>query len=713
MKFAEMMFGGVVKKTGQKVQAEVKKLSTEYGEGVLQSLKRRWLAHSSVKPHVVDEVVQPKPLLRVYKPSRRRYHTQTTAKRFNIPPMAQYAAVAATHDMWKHADQKRYYSSTPHPYHNPTEISKEVEIRFEEVVVTTIRNHKAYNHPFFKQIEESIEAEQFSADHMALLSQVMYRYSHDTIPALARGIKWGFLQGDYEAASTFLESLKHETGDGKIQAMHPLLMERALNALRSYVFKLPPLSMIDATKMKHFAEEKTFRLVMSKFLEDNPVLALFVHEAIMHGENKPENRGFMGDFYRVFVAYAGEIDHHAYHRDILPYFEEHITLSPDGNHHQLFGEEAVKDQFLTRLRADFMRQFKTVEDVDAIESSIITILDAHDALFTKFQERFEGLKQQVAQGKVKQAAKVLHTKSSHSLHLHTSSILVSERLDEIVEAVIKPHSVSNHELFRYLEKQAKAGKLTPEQFEVYRDVMLRRVYPTVPAIATLIEWAFVHGDYQTAKTAVHNMKEEGAEGIVPSMHPLLMERAYNAMGKQLGLPPQTMLTASKQHLWSEEAAFAAIMEECYKTNPVVASFVQEFLSGGDNTLNNRGMMGDMYRLFRAYMPNMPLEDFKRDVLPYFEAHITVKDGSYEQGFGGNAVEHQHGVRAKKDVLRRVKTPEELDAMIPVMQAFMEAQSALFSRILKEVKALAKDKEPQEGAHASKLKRSGSSKGPQL
>lgn len=271
---------------------------------------------------------------------------------------------------------------------------------------------------------------------------------------------------------------------------------------------------------------------------------------------------------------------------------------------------------------------------------------------------------------------------------------VRQRFEEAKNELIIPRLEKQRRLFTYLDEVSSEQGLNPTQFEFYRGVMYRRVHPTILSILEQLKWAFERGDYNTASTAMLNLKEEAAEGVASSMHPVLMEKAYNAIGEDIfGLKSQTMIAATKDPILVEEGAYLAMVTQLYKETPIVASWIQEFSSGGDNTPANPGMMGDMYKLFFNYRDKMPVIRFKDYVVPYFKAHIALDPVTQRQVFGKKAVEHDHAVRAEEDLLRHLKTPQDVDRAMLKTQAFLDAQMKLFDATKDRLQALEKEGRP--------------------
>jgi hypothetical protein len=262
---------------------------------------------------------------------------------------------------------------------------------------------------------------------------------------------------------------------------------------------------------------------------------------------------------------------------------------------------------------------------------------------------------------------------------------VTKAFTELFENTIKNHPACKHDLFPYMARTAQEGRLTPLQFARYRKGMFSRVFTTVPSIFELGKQAFLKGDYATASTSIQNIKEEGAEGNIALMHPLLMQKSFNVLGKAVfGLEPVTMKACYDSPALPEEIIYRHTAEKLYTQHGALVSYMQEFASGGDNSERNPGMMGDMYRLFYHYKDAIPRKIFMQEVRPYFAFHITLDKETHQQVFKGDAIEFQHGERAREDALRQFSTPEDIEAALPHMLAFLEVQNNLFNAILRHV-----------------------------
>jgi len=262
---------------------------------------------------------------------------------------------------------------------------------------------------------------------------------------------------------------------------------------------------------------------------------------------------------------------------------------------------------------------------------------------------------------------------------------VVRAFDDMVTRIIKPHQACRHSLFPYMSQTANNGHLTPEGFARFRHGMFSRVFTTVPSIFELGRQSFLNGDYKTAATAILNIKEEGGEGRIAFMHPLLMEECFNVIGKNVfGLNAVSMRSCYHSPYLSEEIIYRHTIDALYKEHGPIVSYMQEFASGGDNTEQHLGMMGDMYKLFHSYMNNIPRSEFMQSVRPYFAFHISLDSQTHKQVINGTAIELEHANRAKKDCLRQFKKIQDIKKLLPYMLAFLDVQERLFDAIQQDV-----------------------------
>lgn len=238
--------------------------------------------------------------------------------------------------------------------------------------------------------------------------------------------------------------------------------------------------------------------------------------------------------------------------------------------------------------------------------------------------------------------------------------------NQIIDFVV---ATSDLKLFDYL----RATEISAYQFRLFRHVLFARVYLTIPSICQALRNALLVQDYLTAKTCLHNLNEELAE---PN-HQELMERAFNCVGERVfGLPPVTLRECYDRPLLVEEVLYRSTVEMLYEKHSIVVSMCQELASGG--TLEQHGMMGKMYQVFLAiYLRGLlDRDDFISEVLPYFQAHLSIDDG-FNLITDSRSVEFNHGMRAVADYQRTLTH----DCM-PIVAAFSTAQNLLFAALLR-------------------------------
>jgi len=279
----------------------------------------------------------------------------------------------------------------------------------------------------------------------------------------------------------------------------------------------------------------------------------------------------------------------------------------------------------------------------------------------------------------------------------------------LLEEIISTHSASAHPLFTWLTEGAEKTGLTPKQFEIFRSGMFSRINDTTVNISRLQKWALKKGHYDIAHTAVHNIFEESGGLVLEKnridfnhTHKEMSEGAFNSLGRIFDLKPSTMIAEKKNMLFPEQFAQVAIFKYCYKKNAPLASWIQERASGG-NGKSQKGMMGDLFGIFSAYQHSIPSHSFKSIILPYFQAHVKIaKDGqgNYNFQFKENSVEFQHGQRARGDATVKFDSPEQVKQASVFVESMLNAQSALFDRMLEEIEKAKnigepiKPKEPQ-------------------
>ena len=252
------------------------------------------------------------------------------------------------------------------------------------------------------------------------------------------------------------------------------------------------------------------------------------------------------------------------------------------------------------------------------------------------------------------------------------------------EPIIAEHPAADHELFRYVAERAKSGTLTGEQFKTLREIMFSRIYPTLGNIFKHGRIAADEGDYQTLKTIIKNIGDEGAKGNVPNMHPVLLQEAFNRVANEIfGLPEVRAETCYNNPKYPSQVTYRTVVNGLYEQGSAVAkcaSYIQERMSGGDGE-TNPGMMGHMYAVFLPYKDRLSKATWQK-VLQYFEAHIVIDPQTSEQILDPKkATELKHAERAKEDLLRLFETPEQIEKIWPWMNAWANAQSGLFKEAL--------------------------------
>ncbi len=132
---------------------------------------------------------------------------------------------------------------------------------------------------------------------------------------------------------------------------------------------------------------------------------------------------------------------------------------------------------------------------------------------------------------------------------------------------------------------ARSGKLTPHQVDVFTTHILARVRLTMVSIAKQAVFSLDNDDFQMYATAYLNLKEEGADGVIAKMHPILAQNAFNALRRSFGLSEIRMKSAYDKMLVESKPmqAYANTVNTLYSTEPAFVSLAQETASGGDGT----------------------------------------------------------------------------------------------------------------------------------
>lgn len=247
--------------------------------------------------------------------------------------------------------------------------------------------------------------------------------------------------------------------------------------------------------------------------------------------------------------------------------------------------------------------------------------------------------------------------------------------------MVTGHPACRHGMFHLVQEKAKHNSLTQEQVDVFTRSMMARIFRTIPNIAGLVQSSMLNGDSDTAKTAMQNLKEE--MGDAGKTHSQLAEDAFNALREAHSLPRLTMKQAHDTVPLPESYTQEQLWVSGYRDFPAIASWLQETASGGSSA-NNMGMMVDLFNIFAELKDKIGIEKFREAVLPYFQAHIKIKEtnGQFHAVFDNKAAEYQHGIRAKHDAMRTFSnlSPENRGVLKNMARAFLDAQSGLFDAV---------------------------------
>ncbi len=271
---------------------------------------------------------------------------------------------------------------------------------------------------------------------------------------------------------------------------------------------------------------------------------------------------------------------------------------------------------------------------------------------------------------------------------HTNDFLYEE-----VQSFIRKSPACHHPLFKEILTDTYQRGLTPEQFETFRADMFFRIHYTLQSLCHYAQKSLKRGQDKQASTVFMNINEESAGGVYVNMHPLLMEKAFNALGAVFNLKPTTAFDCAQNPKYPEQVIYKFSIISLYKSKYASAiSAAQEFASGGDNQSGEHaigGMMEDLYHIFYAYRHNVGLERFKSEILPYFAAHLTIDEKTMSILHDGHAIEFQHGQRAKEDLiamLDQLPSPRHKDQCLLYIDAYLNLQDTLFNRMLGEFKS---------------------------
>ncbi len=287
-----------------------------------------------------------------------------------------------------------------------------------------------------------------------------------------------------------------------------------------------------------------------------------------------------------------------------------------------------------------------------------------------------------------------HRRTRNVSALRIKPVVAEHPLVEHLCAVVDAHPVHNHPLFSHLQTLAKNRRLVAEQFAILRKGFLGRIFPTMINITELASWAIAHRQYAVLRTALQNLNEESGattEGnalVFGTPHPVLAEQALNAVAKHVfQLPDITCKQAYDDVRWPDEITQRAVFAHAYQTHPVIASWVQERASGGDNSAH-KGMMGELFEVFAALQEHMSPATFESQVVPYFASHLTLEknnEGLFRQVISASSVEYQHGERAFADLRAYLDTqPLSSEQATALAVAMLNAQTNLFHALLKEI-----------------------------
>jgi hypothetical protein len=273
---------------------------------------------------------------------------------------------------------------------------------------------------------------------------------------------------------------------------------------------------------------------------------------------------------------------------------------------------------------------------------------------------------------------MLKIKQNTNLNLNLNCYISNE---------ISKHSAIEHPLFDFIIEKIQLNSLTARQFNFFRHLMFSRVFLTLPSITEALKSALLTSDEESIETCLRNLCEELAfNGVqIDISHPRLMEKTFNTVSKKLfKLEPTSLNFCYNNPILPEEVIYHSTVKQLYKKVPLIVSLSQEISSGGLPYLNKPGMMAQLYLVFfNLYLKNQLSisEDlFKKEILPYFSAHLSI-NSDFKLILDENAIEFQHGERAKNDYLKSKNSISEIKKDLPYFFAFLDAQKYLFDKTL--------------------------------
>jgi hypothetical protein len=223
-------------------------------------------------------------------------------------------------------------------------------------------------------------------------------------------------------------------------------------------------------------------------------------------------------------------------------------------------------------------------------------------------------------------------------------------------------------LFSYLHKVGK--KISPVQYQIYRDNHFFRTLGVLPALARALEVAAWRGDHQTVSDLGKTIFEECGETKMPHLY--LLEEAFNLHGKTIfGLAPIKMQDAEfSPYLLDEAKRFRQVQKDI-------------FAHGGYPELLAATCVRE--RAAQTMLTNF----YEALFLPYGEQYrqIRVDFGPIRQFFTSHieGVEDEHALHAMRDALSACRDKNDLQLFKDGVKKLLSAQADLWQALYQRMR----------------------------
>jgi hypothetical protein len=240
---------------------------------------------------------------------------------------------------------------------------------------------------------------------------------------------------------------------------------------------------------------------------------------------------------------------------------------------------------------------------------------------------------------------------------------------ESYDKKLKSHRAINHDLFNYLNKKRNIG-FTQGQYKTYRDNFLLRTFNTISSVAKVVIAAAKYIDYPTLAEIGKNLYQETGEGNYENSHLYLLEKSHNVHGQKIfNLPPISLVNVSNsEFVVTHNKEFLDVQNRLYENDSYLivlgASYAHE--SAAESMLGQ--FESSLFDIYSGYYD----ETEYKTLCKYFSVHL-------------NGVEHEHGVNAKKALLRICRTEENLKLVFNAANAFLDAQAHLWDGMLLKIR----------------------------